>query len=78
MTKGFIDHQAFSAQDLQQFPSDMSLLMTEKDAVKCADFGQDNYWYLPVDAEFDDNTGVESIATVINNIAALVSKSKHH
>ena len=69
MSKGFVDHQAFSAQDLQPFPSDMPLLMTEKDAVKCADFAQDNYWYLPVDAVFlDDN---ESIKTTITKITAL-------
>jgi len=78
MTKGFIDHQDFSAQDLQPFPHNMPLLMTEKDAVKCADFAQDNYWYLPVDAEFNDNMGAESIVTVILNIAALVSKRKQN
>jgi len=74
LAKGFIDHQAFSAQDLQQFPHDVPLLMTEKDAVKCTDFAQENYWYLPVDAAFSENTGTESIATVISSIAALVSK----
>ncbi|MFT6350498.1 MAG: tetraacyldisaccharide 4'-kinase [Psychromonas sp.] len=26
--------------------------MTEKDAVKCTDFAQPNWWYLPVSAEF--------------------------
>jgi len=74
IAKGFIDHQAFSAQDLQLFPNDMPLLMTEKDAVKCAGFAQDNYWYLPVDAVFTENTSAESITTVVNSIAELVSK----
>jgi tetraacyldisaccharide 4'-kinase len=74
MTKGFIDHQAFSAEDLQQFSSDMPLLMTEKDAVKCADFAQEHYWYLPVDAIFATNNDSAAMATEIANIAALASK----
>ncbi len=28
-----------------------SLIMTEKDAVKCRAFAEDNWWYLPVDAQ---------------------------
>ena len=28
-----------------------TLIMTEKDAVKCRLFAKDNWWYLPVDAE---------------------------
>ena len=30
--------------------ADQTLLMTEKDAVKCRAFAQPNWWYLPVDA----------------------------
>tara|TARA_R110000744_G_scaffold68920_6_gene140094 strand:- start:1358 stop:2419 length:1062 start_codon:yes stop_codon:yes gene_type:complete len=71
--KGFIDHQAFSVHDLEQFSSEIPLLMTEKDAVKCASFAQEHYWYLPVDAEFTTNTNGDSIATVITKIAGLVN-----
>ena len=74
LVKGFVDHQDFSAQDLQQFPADIPLLMTEKDAVKCAEFAQDNYWYLPVDADFSNNLDSNLITKVINSIAALVKK----
>jgi tetraacyldisaccharide 4'-kinase len=28
--------------------------MTEKDAVKCARFATDQYWYLPIDAELPE------------------------
>lgn len=28
--------------------------MTEKDAVKCAHYAKENWWYLPVSAEFED------------------------
>ena len=72
--QGFIDHQAYAIDDLQQFPDDMPLLMTEKDAVKCADFAQENYWYLPVDAVFSTNINADAITQVIDEIAALTGK----
>ncbi|ASP48881.1 tetraacyldisaccharide 4'-kinase [Cognaticolwellia beringensis] len=71
--QGFIDHQAFSAHDLAPFSGEIPLLMTEKDAVKCASFAQEYYWYLPVDAEFTPNTNGDSIATIITKIAGLVN-----
>ena len=74
IAKGFIDHQAYAIEDLQQFPDDMPLLMTEKDAVKCADFAQENYWYLPIDAVFSKNTSADAINQIINEIAALTGK----
>ncbi|ABM02743.1 lipid-A-disaccharide kinase [Psychromonas ingrahamii 37] len=49
---GFNDHHAFSKDDFTQFEASIPLLMTEKDAVKCTDFAQPNWWYLPVSAEF--------------------------
>jgi tetraacyldisaccharide 4'-kinase len=42
----FSDHHAFSPGDLPDGP----VLMTEKDAVKCAAFAHDDCWFLPVDA----------------------------
>lgn len=45
------DHAVFSAVDLavdDGFP----VLMTEKDAVKCEAFANDNTWYVPVEAVF--------------------------
>lgn len=47
----FNDHHAFSMADFTQFEASIPLLMTEKDAVKCTDFAQPNWWYLPVSAE---------------------------
>lgn len=73
--KGFVDHQAFSAHDLQQFPDDIALLMTEKDAVKCAAFAHDNCWYLPVDADFLINAQSNQVSSLITDIARLVNKS---
>ncbi|PUA30862.1 MAG: tetraacyldisaccharide 4'-kinase [Cellvibrio sp. 79] len=49
----FPDHFAFTAGDLD-FQNSMPVIMTEKDAVKCRSFAQDNWFYLPVSAELPD------------------------
>ena len=46
----FPDHYQFQVSDLQMPGADI-ILMTEKDAVKCLHFTQDNIWVLPVEAE---------------------------
>ena len=46
----FPDHHAYSAADLA-FAGDGVLLMTEKDAVKCAGLTAAEAWVLPVEAE---------------------------
>ena len=46
----FPDHYAYSAADLA-FAKDAVLLMTEKDAVKCAGLTAGETWVLPVEAE---------------------------
>jgi tetraacyldisaccharide 4'-kinase len=53
-THAFPDHHAFSATDLQ-FKDAKPLIMTEKDAVKCASFAQAHYWYLPITAALPDS-----------------------
>ena len=47
----FADHHPFSAGDFKQFDKQLPLLMTEKDAVKCTAFAQQNWWYLPISAQ---------------------------
>lgn len=62
--QGFIDHKNFIPNDFNQFKDDLPLLMTEKDAVKCQQFAQGNWWYLPVDAQFseqDEQVLIQSI-----------------
>jgi tetraacyldisaccharide 4'-kinase len=46
----FADHHAYTAEDLQ-FGNDLPVLMTEKDAVKCAAFADARCFMVPVDAE---------------------------
>lgn len=46
------DHQALVEGQVDALTAPgQSLIMTEKDAVKCRAFAKDNWWYLPVDAE---------------------------
>ncbi|MFT6897650.1 MAG: tetraacyldisaccharide 4'-kinase [Paraglaciecola sp.] len=47
----FADHHRFTAEDLPR----ETLLMTEKDAVKCRSFAHDDWWYLPVSAKLTAN-----------------------
>lgn len=47
----FADHQEYQQPQLTGLvTAEQTLLMTEKDAVKCRAFAQPNWWYLPVDA----------------------------
>jgi tetraacyldisaccharide 4'-kinase len=65
----FPDHHRYSAADLA-FARDGVLLMTEKDAVKCAAIPVGEAWVLPVDAEIDaatDHAGLlETILEKLN------------
>ncbi|MTH46756.1 tetraacyldisaccharide 4'-kinase [Intestinirhabdus alba] len=45
------DHQPLSHSDVKALlGAGQTLVMTEKDAVKCRAFAEDSWWYLPVDA----------------------------
>ncbi len=46
----FGDHHHYAPADLH-FGDDAAIVMTEKDAVKCAGFADGRYWYVPVAAE---------------------------
>lgn len=48
----FADHHPYKAADLAFNQSD-ALLLTEKDAVKCAAFADEKFWVLRVDARID-------------------------
>ena len=52
----FPDHHPYHASDLQ-FRDAQAILMTEKDAVKCAAFAEPKWWYLEVDAQVSDALG---------------------
>lgn len=45
----FPDHHVYHGADIL-FEDEIPVLMTEKDAVKCARFADERHWYLPVEA----------------------------
>lgn len=49
----FPDHHPFTARELA-FADELPVLMTEKDAVKCAAFANARLWYVPVGAVFSE------------------------
>ena len=49
----FADHHAFRRRDLE-FGDSLPVLMTEKDAVKCAGIVDRRHWYVPVQAVLSD------------------------
>lgn len=65
-TKAFSDHSDYNAQELQDLTPDLEpLIMTEKDAVKCQHFAQDNWWYLPVSAELNSQSVLKQVSNLI-------------
>ncbi|POU02448.1 tetraacyldisaccharide 4'-kinase [Escherichia sp. ESNIH1] len=53
-TVALADHQALSYPQVSGFiQPGQTLVMTEKDAVKCRAFADDSWWYLPVDAHLE-------------------------
>jgi len=50
----FVDHASYEQSDML-FNDDLPVLMTEKDAVKCADFDLLNHWSVPVAAQISES-----------------------
>ena len=68
-TISLADHQALSEEQVLSFTAPgQTLLMTEKDAVKCRAFAHRHWWYLPVDARL---AGPQANA-LIDSLLALV------
>lgn len=69
----FADHCAYRHKDLQSLAQDNQLLiMTEKDAVKCLNFAEDNWCYLPVSAELSGS----ELSTLLEKIKGLINERK--
>lgn len=65
----FPDHHAFREEDLR-FEDDIPVLMTEKDAVKCAGFAREGHWYVPVTARLNEVAAVR-LDDLLNRIPGL-------
>ncbi|RPD96321.1 tetraacyldisaccharide 4'-kinase [Candidatus Pantoea deserta] len=70
----FADHHAYSKDDIAGLLSrGQSLLMTEKDAVKCRAFAQPDWWYVPVDAALSGS----AVAPLLDDIAQLARRQRN-
>ncbi|QBH95820.1 tetraacyldisaccharide 4'-kinase [Limnobaculum zhutongyuii] len=68
-THAFADHQTYTEALLARLVNpEQSLLMTEKDAVKCRAFAQKNWWYLPVNALLPDERAEKLLALIMSKI----------
>ncbi|SFU77820.1 tetraacyldisaccharide 4'-kinase [Xenorhabdus koppenhoeferi] len=68
-THAFADHQSYEKSQLLALAgNNQNLLMTEKDAVKCFQFAQPNWWYLPVYAYLPEKEGQK----ILNEICSLL------
>jgi tetraacyldisaccharide 4'-kinase len=66
----FPDHHPYSAAELG-FADRTPVLMTEKDAVKCAAFAAAApLWYVPVSAQFSERDGRELLGYVLGRLGA--------
>ncbi|MDB6012352.1 MAG: tetraacyldisaccharide 4-kinase [Gammaproteobacteria bacterium] len=63
----FPDHHPFAAHDLS-FGDDLPVLMTEKDAVKCASFADPRLWSVPTTATFSEAQARELLDHVMRKI----------
>jgi tetraacyldisaccharide 4'-kinase len=67
-TVGLADHAALAEEDVVKLlEKHQTLLMTEKDAVKCRAFaaGHENWWYLPVDAHLAQPQAEQLLQTLV-------------
>ncbi|EMJ7519315.1 tetraacyldisaccharide 4'-kinase [Providencia rettgeri] len=76
-SQAFADHQSYEQQQLMSLVKPhQSLLMTEKDAVKCREFAQPNWWFLPVQAQLQ-HRGADKILSEIKKLITNNKKTCH-
>ncbi len=66
-TLALADHQALNEAQVSGFcQPEQTLLMTEKDAVKCRSFARENWWYLPVEAQLTGSQAERLMTELLN------------
>jgi tetraacyldisaccharide 4'-kinase len=68
MPHAFADHHVFTARDLD-LPGRWPILMTEKDAVRCAAFDNDRLGFVPVTAQLSPNDAATLLAGIDSRCA---------
>lgn len=73
------DHQALSPDQVSAFAEvGQTLIMTEKDAVKCRPFARENWWYLPVDAQLQGDQPERLLEALMALVAQVDEVSPAH
>jgi tetraacyldisaccharide 4'-kinase len=68
MEHPFADHHRFRPEDLA-FTGDTDIVMTEKDAVKCAAFASGRMWYLSATIQFENDDAARLLGRVQARLA---------
>jgi tetraacyldisaccharide 4'-kinase len=71
------DHARLTPEDID-FGDDKPVLMTEKDAVKCAAFAGERHWYVPVTATFEVGESHALMNIVLDRIVSGDRSSQGH
>ena len=71
----FPDHHPLAAAQLR-FGDEAPVLMTEKDAVKCASFADPRLWYVPVAAQLAADDARELLARVLAKVRGAAPQAK--
>jgi tetraacyldisaccharide 4'-kinase len=69
------DHARITRRDIE-FGDDKSVLMTEKDAVKCAELAGARHWYVPVTACFEGSESTRLLDGIIGKIDNAITHRK--
>ncbi len=64
-SRSFMDHHSYNPEDFAGM-ADKPIIMTEKDAVKCRDFADENFWYLKIQAQLPSAL-LQSVAALVQN-----------
>jgi len=71
----FADHHPFTAEELA-FPDDRPILMTEKDAVRCAAFSTSRMWYVPATATLGEAQASAVVERICGGIDAARTRKR--
>jgi tetraacyldisaccharide 4'-kinase len=71
------DHAVLNPDDIN-FGDAHPVLMTEKDAVKCARFARAQHWYVPVDAVFESRDAQALVGIVVDAIGRRAVRAAMH
>ncbi|WP_028357819.1 tetraacyldisaccharide 4'-kinase [Brackiella oedipodis] len=61
----FADHHVFNQEELQQIPQSL-IVMTEKDAVKCAQFNDPRLWFVRISSQFSRSDFFDIVENKLN------------